>query len=342
MLDRKKWTAERANEWYARVGVIKGCNYLPRTAVNMTEMWRAETFDPGTIDEELGWAEKAGYNSVRVFLQYLVWQDDPGGMKKRLGDFLAIADRHGMRAMLILFCDCAFSGKEPYLGKQDEPVPGVHNSQWVPSPGLKRVTDRNAWPDLERYVKDVVGHFGQDHRVLIWDLYNEPGMSDMGENSIPLLEAAFRWARSVGPTQPLTTGPYTFDFTDAVPSTALDLSDVISFHNYLPATELEGYIAICKRYNRPVLCTEWLRRQHDNTFQSMLPIFAKHHIGWYLWGLVAGSTQTYLSWESKPGDPDPEIWQHDFMHPDGTTYEDGEILLIKQFEFGTGHSNTRR
>jgi hypothetical protein len=74
----------------------------------------------------------------------------------------------------------------------------------------------------------------------------------------------------------------------------------------------------------------------------MLPIFAKHHIGWYHWGLVAGRTQTYLSWESKPGDPDPEIWQHDFMHPDGTAYDAGEILLIKQFEFGTGHSNTRR
>jgi len=335
MSNDQKWTTERANTWYEQVGVIKGVNYLPRTAVNMTEMWQAETFDPDTIDEELGWAEQAGFNSVRIFIQYLVWQDDPDGLKKRIDHFLSIADQHGMQAMVILFCDCAFSGKEPYLGKQYEPVPGVHNSQWVPNPGLKKVTDRNVWPDLERYVKDMVGYFGQDKRILIWDLYNEPGMSDMGENSIPLLKATFEWARSAQPAQPLTAGPFALEFTDAVSSTAMDLSDVITFHNYSPAAELLHYIAICNRYNRPVLCTEWLRRQHDNTFQSVLPIFAKYRIGWYHWGLVAGRTQTYLSWESKPGDPDPKIWQHDFMHPDGTPYDPDEIPLILQFGFGT-------
>ena len=76
--------------------------------------------------------------------------------------FLTIADKHGIGSMVILFCDCAFAGREPYLGKQDEPVPGVHNSGWVPSPGLKRVTDKSVWPDLERYVKDIVGSFGKD------------------------------------------------------------------------------------------------------------------------------------------------------------------------------------
>lgn len=329
----KKWPAEQANAWYERVGVIKGCNYLPRTAVNMTEMWQAETFDPDTMDEELGWAREIGFNSVRVFIQYLVWQDDPEGLKARIDQFLSITDRHDMSVMLILFCDCAFSGKEPYLGKQDEPVPGVHNSQWVPSPGLKRVTDRSVWPDLKKYVQDIVGAFGNDRRVLIWDLYNEPGMSDMGENSIPLLRATFEWAREVGPEQPLTAGPFAHEFTDNVSGAALDLSDVITFHNYQPADELGHYLSVCERNNRPVLCTEWLRRQHKNTFQSMLPIFAEHHIGWYNWGLVAGRTQTYLCWESKPGDPDPEIWQHDILHPDGTPYDPAEIPLIRSFAY---------
>jgi len=146
------WSKEKAWQWYRNVSPVRGCNYLPRTAVNMTEMWQADTFDPKTIDEELGWAEKAGYNSVRIYLQYLVWNDDPEGLKKRVDEFLTIADKHGISSMLILFCDCAFSGKEPYLGKQDEPIPGVHNSGWVPSPGLKRVTDKSVWPDLEKYV----------------------------------------------------------------------------------------------------------------------------------------------------------------------------------------------
>ena len=182
----ERWSPEKACQWYRSVGVIKGCNYLPRTAVNMTEMWQADTFDPETIDEELGWAEKAGYNSVRVFVQYLVWEDAPDGLKQRIDKFLSIADSHGITTMMILFCDCAFAGKEPYLGKQDDPMPGVHNSGWVPSPGLKRVTDRSICPDFERYVKDIVGTFEQDRRILIWDLYNEPGNSGMGPKSLPL------------------------------------------------------------------------------------------------------------------------------------------------------------
>ena len=134
-----RWTVSRANEWYEAQRWPVGCNYLPRTVVNMTEM--LETFDTGTIDQELGWASKAGYNSVRIFLQYLVWRDDAEGLKARIEQFLKIASKHGISTMPILFCDCSFSGKEPYLGKQDEPVPGVHNSGWVPSPGLERLTD---------------------------------------------------------------------------------------------------------------------------------------------------------------------------------------------------------
>ena len=34
------WSAEKAWQWYWDVSPIRGCNYLPRTAVNMTEMWR--------------------------------------------------------------------------------------------------------------------------------------------------------------------------------------------------------------------------------------------------------------------------------------------------------------
>ena len=182
-----RWSEDEAWAWYGKVGPIVGCNYLPRSAVNVTEMWQKETFDPETIDEELGWAEKAGYNSLRVFLQYLVWKHDPEGLKQRIDQFLAISERHGIRVMLVPFCDCSFAGREPYLGKQDEPVPGMHNSGWVPIPGLERVVDRATWPGLERYIKDLVGRFGSDRRVLIWDLYNEPGNSRMGEIEFELL-----------------------------------------------------------------------------------------------------------------------------------------------------------
>jgi len=329
---KNRWSKEKAWQWYREVSPLRGCNYLPRTAVNMTEMWQADTFDPKTIDEELGWAEKAGYNSVRIFLQYLVWKNDPEGLKNRLDKFLTIADRHGISSMVILFCDCAFAGREPYLGKQDEPVPGVHNSGWVPSPGLKRVTDKSVWPDLEKYVKDIVGSFGNDERVLIWDLYNEPGNSRMGEKSLPLAEAAFAWARATSPSQPLTIGAWA-GFQGRMSKRLMELSDIVSFHGYDRAEGIRNKLKICEKYGRPVICTEWLRRGVGNTFAAILPISAEHNTGWYNWGLVAGRTQTYMPWGSKKGDPMPKVWQHDIFHADGRPYDAKEIELIRKFEF---------
>jgi len=325
-----RWPEEKAWAWYAEAGPIVGCNYLPRTAVNMTEMWQKETFDPKTIDEELGWAEKAGYNSLRVFVQYLVWKDDPEGLKRRMDEFLTIAERHGIRVMFVPFCDCAFAGREPYLGKQDDPVPGVHNSGWVPSPGLKRVVDHSTWPDLERYIKDLVGRFGNDHRVLIWDLYNEPGNSRMGDKSLPLAAAAFRWAREAKPAQPLTIGAWT-NFDGRMSKALMEMSDVVSFHGYDGPAGIVGKSQICRGYNRPVLCTEWLHRQSGNTFETILPILAQDRIGGYHWGLVAGRTQTYMPWGSKKGDPMPKHWQHDVFHADGKQYDAKEFELLRQY-----------
>lgn len=326
-----RWPVEKAWKWYAGVSPIIGCNYLPRTAVNSTEMWQQETFDPKTIDEELGWAQKAGYNSVRVFLQYVVWEDDPEGMKQRIDKLLDIAQRRGVRVMLVPFCDCAFDARrEPYPGKQDEPVPGVHNSRWVPSPGLKRVTDRTVWPDLENYVKDLVRRFGDDKRVLIWDLYNEPGNSAMGEKSLPLVEASFAWARSAGATQPLTVGPWA-DLRSRMSQRMMELSDVVSFHGYDGPSGVRAKIELCRTHGRPVICTEWLHRGGGNTFAAILPVLAEHGVGAYHWGLVAGRTQTYMPWGSKKNDPMPALWQHDVFRPDGTPYRPGELDWIGKF-----------
>ena len=329
------WSPERAWAWYATRQPIRGFNYLPRSAVNTTQMWQAETFDPKTIDEELAWAQQAGYNSARVFIQYVVWRADPDGLKQRIGQFLTMADRHGIATMPVLFCDCSFAGREPYLGPQSEPVPGVHNSGWVPSPGLQRVTDQEAWPDLQRYVRDIVGSFGQDPRVVVWDLYNEPGNSNMGAKSLPLAEAAFAWARSMGPSQPITIGVWTA-FEEPMSRRLMELSDIVSFHAYDDAVGVRRKIEQCKRYGRPLLCTEWLRRQVGNTFDAILPLFSEFAVGWYHWGLVAGKTQTYMPWGSRPGDAMPKIWQHDVFHSDGRPFDADEIRQVRGFAFDSG------
>ena len=60
--DAKRWSKEQAWEWYDKQPWLVGCNFLPSTAINQLEMWQADTFDPKTIDRELGWAESIGMN----------------------------------------------------------------------------------------------------------------------------------------------------------------------------------------------------------------------------------------------------------------------------------------
>ncbi len=328
MGDTHRWSAEKAWSWHKQVGPLRGCNYIPRTAVNTIEMWQRETFDERTIAEELAWAAAVRLNSLRVFLHYLVWEADPDGLKQRLDKFLSVAYQRGLRTMLVLFDDCW--NQEPKLGPQEPPIPGVHNSRWVASPGRSRVLDRNAWKGLESFVKDIVGTFAKDERVLAWDLYNEPGNEGMGEKSLPLVEATFEWARAVHPTQPLTVGLWA-NFQDAMHQRFAELSDLISFHSYDPPEGVKAKIAYLQRFGRPIVCTEFLRRSVGNTFAAILPLFAEHRIGWFFWGLVAGRTQTYLDWSSKPGDPPPTVWQHDLLRPDGTPYDSAEIALLREW-----------
>jgi hypothetical protein len=130
---RAQWTAEYANQWWQQRGWFAGCNFIPSTAVNVLEMWQSETFDPVTIDRELGYAAGTGFKVIRVFIHPLLWQQDPTNFKSRMEQFLTIADKHGIKTMFVMFDDCW--NPEGHLGPQPSPIEGVHNSQWVQSPG---------------------------------------------------------------------------------------------------------------------------------------------------------------------------------------------------------------
>jgi Cellulase (glycosyl hydrolase family 5) len=334
-----RWSAEQANEWYSRQPWLVGCNFIPSNAVNQLEMWQAETFDPGTIDCELELAASIGFNTVRTYLHDLAWEADTAGFKERLNTFLDIAARHGIRPILVIFDDCWNS--DPSIGSQPAPKPGIHNSGWVQSPGLSVVnSDPSAWDRLERYVTDILGSFAGDQRILLWDLYNEPGNSGNCAASLPLLEAVFRWARAVNPSQPLTAGVW-FD-CEELNTFQLAASDIITFHNYCPADDLERQIAELKRLGRPVICTEWMARTRHSLVNTILPIFVRENVGCLNWGLVAGKTNTIYPWQDSVGgsnlgmtlseqDLHPKVWFHDLFHADGSPYDQNEIELFRQY-----------
>ena len=101
-----RWTAEQANDWYAKQPWLVGSNYLPASAINELEMWQKATFDPKRIDRELGWAQGLGMNTMRVFLDDLLWSDDKDGFKTRIDQFLQIAENHKIKPVFVLFDSC--------------------------------------------------------------------------------------------------------------------------------------------------------------------------------------------------------------------------------------------
>src|SRR5215831_15765131 len=97
-----RWTEKKANDWYAQQPWLVGSNYIPRSAINELEMWQEATFNPEQIDQELGWAESLGMNTMRVFLHDLLWQQDADGFRKRIDQFLTIAAKHHIRPLFVL------------------------------------------------------------------------------------------------------------------------------------------------------------------------------------------------------------------------------------------------
>jgi hypothetical protein len=325
MTSTRRWGAERANRWYNSISWPVGCNFIPSTAINQLEMWQVETFDPETIDRELGWAAAIGFNTMRVYLHDLLWFADADGFRDRMDRYLAIAAKHGIRTIFVLFDDCW--NKESRLGPQPAPRPGIHNSGWLQSPGEALVLDPTAWPRLERYVTEVVSAFAGDTRVLMWDLYNEPGNRELKAASLPLLRLAFAWAREGEPSQPLTSGAWA-DFTP-VSEFQVEASDVITFHNYNDVASLEKHIAALRVYGRPLICTEYMARSRGSRFETHLPIFKRENVGAINWGLVAGKTNTKYQWDTPLPGREPELWFHEVFHPDGRPYREEEVAAIK-------------
>ena len=349
-----RWPAEAANRWYAKQPWLVGSNFTPASAANELEMWQADTFDAALIDLELGWAESIGLNTMRVFLHDLLWKQDADAFAKRLDTFLAIAAKHHIRPMLVLFDSCW--DPNPQLGKQAAPRPGIHNSRWLQSPGATALEDRAQYPRLEAYVRGVVGKFARDERILAWDVWNEPDNTNGGsyaaqepkdkvERVLELLPKVFAWAREAGAQQPLTSGVWKGDdwsLTDKlgpIEKIQLEESDVISFHSYDKPEEFEKRILSLQGYGRPIICTEYMARGNGSTFEGSLPIAKKYRVGAINWGLVAGKTQTYLPWDSweKPyTDHEPAIWFHEIFRTDGKPYREEETKLIRRLTDKTG------
>lgn len=331
-----RWTVEEAQEWEKQHGYLAGMNFIPSTAVNELEMFQEKTFDIETIDRELGFAQKIGFNSARVFLHNLLWDNqDVSALFSRLDKFLDTASSRNTSIVFVLFDSCwnAF----PKIGAQPAPITGVHNSQWLQCPGADIINDIDSFQQLQGYVKGIVERYKNDNRISAWDVWNEPNNSGYSDNLIsPLLNMAFQWVREVGPIHPLTTPIWTSP--ERLPYSSfmqlqMKLSDVISFHHYGNADGLVNAIDNIRTYepSRPIICTEYMARTAGSTFEPHLRIMRNANIFAYNWGLVSGKSQTIYPWANDINNPatvQPTVWFHDVFRDDGSAFNTSEITFI--------------
>jgi hypothetical protein len=351
----EQWSPQRANQWGSHKPWRVGSNFIPSTAINELEMWQADTFDAATIDRELGWAEGLGFNSMRVFLHNVPWDEDSRGFTDRIDHFLTIADHHHIGIVFVMLDSCW----DPYpkAGKQREPRPHVHNSGWVQCPGQAILEDPARHAELAPYIKGIIGHFRADRRIDAWDIFNEPdnpNRNSYGEHEKPdktqmamlLLKEAYGWAREVDPSQPITSGVWIGTWDDPAKLSEmehwqLERSDVVSFHCYAPLDVMKRAVTNLKRYDRPILCTEYMARPNGSRFDPILGYLKHEGVGAYNWGFVSGKSQTIYPWDSwqKHYTAEPPLWFHDIFHTDGKPYDPDEIRYIRGV---TAEVNDRR
>ena len=197
-----------------------------------------------------------------------------------------------------------------------------------PSDALRADT-LSLYPALESYMKDILGTFAEDRRILMWDLYNEPGNSKYKAGSLPLLKKAFEWAREVRPSQPLTSGVWS-DGLKELNEFQLANSDIVSYHCYSDEEIQQNTIDTLRRYGRPLFCTEYMARTKNCTFQNSLPVLKANNVAAINWGLVAGKSNTIFAWdEPLPDLEEPPVWFHDIFRRDGSPYSQEEVELIR-------------
>ena len=321
------WSKERATEWYKQWGWLRGSNFQPSTSINQLEMWQAETFDLSTIDKELGWAADIGLNCMRVYLHHAAWAIDKDGFKMRIEQYLETADKKGISTIFVFFDDCwnaTFT-----VGKQPDPLPGIHNSGWVRDPGDLLFSDPSLEATLEIYVKDILTTFKNDKRIVLWDLYNEPGNNGYGNKSLPLLTKVFEWGRSVNPSQPLSVGIWSHELPE-INRFTIENSDIITYHNYSDKDNHQQTIDSLKHHERPLICTEYMARVFNSTFQEIMPMLKDKNIGAINWGFVSGKTNTIFGWDKPmPDVKEPPVWFHDIIRKDGTPFSRDEVDFIR-------------
>ena len=350
----EKWSKERAWEWYNNRPWIRGCNYMSASCANRVDQWQSLHFDKylKETEAELKLMRELGYNSVRLILEYVVWEKEHDVFLKNFERYISLCNSYGISCMIVLANDCMPPKTElwkmPSIGEQSYDI-GYHGGRKHSQHGRHNAPAPHYYLDendsREKYfemVREIVSLYKDDARILMWDLFNEPGNSNRRGITMPNLKRMLDEVRKINPSQPLTIGAWWCGddrcFNNEIDQFALESSDIITYHNYGKYEEHIQVIKYLKGLGRPIMNTEWLARCTGNTVFENFPLFYLENIGCYNWGFVAGKYQTYEPYEGhwqwynddKHADIDFTKWFHDLYRPSHRPYDPRETELISR------------
>lgn len=351
----EQWSKERAWAWYTARPWIRGCNFMSSDCANRIDQWQAYGFEERfeTAKRELALAAETGFNSIRIIPEFFVWEQEHDGFMERFERYIALAHENGISCMIVLGNDCMPPKEEfdkrMHLGEQHVDW-GFHGGRRVSQhgtfggAGYSVLDTREGADSFCAFARELVEKYKNDERVLMWDVFNEPGNSNRKSLSLPVLERLFALIREIDPIQPLTVGVWSeTKHPEKLPEIeryGLEHSDIVSFHCYSSYADNVEILHRLKAYGRPIVNTEWLARCIGNTVEEIFPLFFAMGVGCYNWGFVAGKYQTYEPWEGMwdnyAKDPahngwDFDKWFHDLYRPSLHPYNPKEIALIRRF-----------
>ncbi len=347
------WSKERVWQWYNSKPWIRGCNYMSADCANRIDQWQEYEFEERfeTTKKELALMSELGYNSIRIIPEFIVWEKEHDGFMDRFERYINLAAQNGISCMVVLGNDCCPPKEEALnrmrLGKQHVDW-GYHGGRKVSQHGSFDGAGYSVLDDAyyaEKYyefVREIVEKYKNDERIIIWDVFNEPGNSKRNSMSLPHLKKFFEIIRGIDPIQPLTVGIWSrvvdFENLTDIEKYGLENSDIISYHNYENYEYNIKELKLLKKFDRPLINTEWLNRCGQNTIEELFPLFYLEKVGCYNWGFVAGKYQTYEPWNGIWDGYNPNQyntfdftkWFHDIYRPSHHPYNPRETELIKR------------
>ncbi len=351
---KTKWTCEQANEWYEKLGWLRGCNFIGSDCANRHDMLQKYKCEEKllTAERELALCQKIGFNTVRIWANFDVYYAEPDSYMEILERYITLCAKYGQKVMLVLTHEEFLSRGDKFIpkpmGEQSyalgyhqgiAPVP-VEEQDLIPYHHAEYPETRELFYEM---IQRTVRKYANDERVFCWNIYNEPGFTLSSERSMPILQKIHDITRAEDPIQPLCADIWRGIDENGIKSNveklALELSDVISFHNYQSIDKFVPIIKYLQKYNRPIFATEWLHRICHNNVQEIYPLLYITKVASYCWGFVLGKTQTNEPWNfmwdeydaGEGNEYDFTKWQHDLFRPNLRPYDPKEIEIITKF-----------